>query len=95
MGLHGNNKHFLTFSGQKIKKYFWREKSTLKIIIRLQFYQQINCKTYTVDNNLTKDLYSLGSHRYPRNFSFTVEMAGLLGLIKWCEELKMAEFRPR
>ena len=95
MGLYGNNEQFLTFSGQKIQKYFWREKSTLKIIIRLQFYHQINCKTYTVDNKLTKYLYSLGSHRNPRNFSFTVEMAGLLGLIKWCVELKMAKFRPR
>ena len=95
MGLYGNNEQFLAFSGQKIQKYFWREKSTLKIIIRLQFYHQINCKTYTVDNKLTKYLYSLSSHRNPRNFSFIVQMARLLGLIKWWVELKMAEFRPR
>ena len=29
MGLHGNNKHFLTFSGQMMQKYFCREKSKL------------------------------------------------------------------
>ena len=29
MGLHGNNEHFLTFSGQMMEKQFWREKSKL------------------------------------------------------------------